>query len=226
MSSLRFMFAFCLVASIAPAQETYKAELLKSAAPDDIAEPIKKDLADSGVRVLNGQGKPFAEIWLRKGIPASGKLDGAKGVIQFPVIAEGELLGVVKFIAEGHDFRDQSIPPGVYTLRYGLQPVNGDHLGVSPFRDYGLLLPASKDVDLALLARKKLETQSAETTGASHPAVLMLIGLPAGTKADPKIVRDDEKNTSGAILAFPLVSGKGGDREVLTVQLVISGMAM
>lgn len=226
MSLIRFALAMCLLVSVTQAQETFKAEPIKGPAPESVAASIRKDLSETGVRVLTSQGKPFAEIWLRKGVPATGKLEGAKGVVQFPVLTEGELLGVVKFVAEGHDFRDQSIPPGVYSLRYGLQPVNGDHLGVSPFRDYGLLLPSSKDLDLAPLARKKLETQSAETAGASHPAVLMLLALPAGTKAEPRIVRDDEKNTSGVVLGISLVSTKGSDVQEITVQLIISGMAM
>ena len=87
-----------------------------------------------GYRIVDGQGKPFADIWLRKSIPASSKPAGAKGVIQFPFLAESELLGVIQLPGEGHDYRDQAIAKGIYTVRYGLQPVNGDHLGVSPFR--------------------------------------------------------------------------------------------
>ena len=67
-----------------------------------------------------------------------------KGAIQFPFLADGELLGVLQFATEGHDYRDQPIAKGVYTMRYGLQPVNGDHLGVSTYRDYVLLLPAGE----------------------------------------------------------------------------------
>ena len=116
--------------------------------------------------------KPFAEVWPRKTAPASAKAGGPKGVIQFPFLKDGELLGVLEFTSEGHDYRDQSIPAGVYTLRYGLQPVNGDHLGVSVFRDYALLISASKDKDLAATPQKTLETRSAEAAGTSHPAVV------------------------------------------------------
>ena len=63
-------------------------------------------------------------------------------------------------------------------MRYGHQPVNGDHLGVSPFGDYVLLLPAAKDNSLAVLPRKQLETHSAESTGSSHPAVLFMLAVP------------------------------------------------
>ena len=70
-------------------------------------------------------------------------------------------------------------------MRYGLQPVNGDHLGVSTYRDYSLLLPAAKDQKLDLPPRKQLEQRSAESAGTSHPAVLLLQG------ASAEVVQDD-----------------------------------
>jgi hypothetical protein len=227
MPSLRLLAPMLLVmCSSASAQMGLKAEALKAAPPDTLAAAVKKELPEAGVRVLTSDGKPFADIWLRKSIPATAKPAGAKGTVLFPVLAEGELLGVVKFAAEGHDYRDQSIPTGVYTIRYGLQPVNGDHLGVSPFRDYALLVPAAKDSDPAPLAKKKLETQSAETVGSSHPAVLMLVEVPAGTKAEPKVVRDDAKNTSGVVLGLPLAVPNQSASESLIVQLILVGAAM
>src|SRR5829696_6497017 len=108
---------------------------------------------------------------LRHATPAQAKPAGPEGAVLFPVLQEGVLLGALRFPGEGHDYRDQTIASGVYTLRYGLLPVNGDHLGVSPNRDYALLLPAAKDKELAPLARKTLEERSAEAAGTSHPAV-------------------------------------------------------
>ena len=66
-------------------------------------------------------------------------------------------------------------------MRYGLQPVNGDHLGVSPFRDYALLLPGAKDKTVAMLPRKQLETQSAESAGSSHPACSFMLAVPSSS---------------------------------------------
>ncbi len=64
-------------------------------------------------------------------------------------------------------------------MRYGLQPVNGDHLGVSTYRDYSLLLPAAKDQKVDIPTRKQLEQQSAESAGTSHPAIMLLQGASA-----------------------------------------------
>ena len=43
------------------------------------------------------------EIWLRKATPGSEKPAGPKRAIQFPFLADGELLGVLQFATEGHD---------------------------------------------------------------------------------------------------------------------------
>ncbi len=217
---------FMLLSGPALAQGTHKAEALKAAPPETLAAAVKKEISETGLRILTADGKPFAEVWLRKSIPSAGKPEGPKETVLYPTLAEGELLGIVKFVAEGHDYRDQAIPSGVYTLRYGLQPVNGDHLGVSPFRDYALLVPAAKDDNPAPLAKKALETQSAETVGSSHPAILMLVDVPSGTKADPKVLRDDAKNTSGVVLGLTLAVPNQQAAESLIVQLIIVGAAM
>ncbi len=214
-----------LLPAFALGQDTYKIEPLKQGPPEGFAAAIKAELNAEGYRILTGDGKPFAEIWLRKATPASGQPSGPKATIQFPILAEGELLGALRFVGEGHDYRDQSIIPGVYTLRYGLQPVNGDHLGVSPFRDYALLVPAAKDKSVAVIPREKLEDESAESAGTSHPAVLMLFS--ADESADPtQLTHNEEKKTWGANLPLALAVKGETSPSPLKVQLIIVGGVM
>lgn len=207
---MRSLSCWILLAALSPsslwAQDAYKVESLKTGPPSAVAPEIAATLRPDGYRILDDQGKPFAEVWLRKSIPATEKPAGAKGVIQFPFLQESELLGVMNLIGEAHDYRDQSIAKGVYTMRYGLQPVNGDHLGVSPFRDYALLLPAAKDKAVAVLPRKQLETQSAESAGSSHPAVFFMIAAPAtgGGSPAPSMIHDEEKNTWRVLVPLDL----------------------
>jgi hypothetical protein len=208
------------------AQESYKIEVLKEGPPAGLAGAIKDVIGNTGFRVLNDQGKSYAEFWLRKAIPATGKPAGPQGAILFPVLAEGELLGALRFTDEGHDYRDQTIAKGTYTLRYGLQPVNGDHLGVSTYRDYALLLPTGKDQAVADLAQKRLEQQSAESAGTSHPAVLMLLAPPPDSKAEPAIVHDETLNTWGAVIPLSLAVKGESPPAALSIQLILIGMAM
>jgi hypothetical protein len=194
-----------LLAGDVSAQDSYKVEELKLAPPSSVAPEVSTALVGQAYRVKNGEGKTFAHLWLRKSVPVASKPAGAKGVIQFPFFEESALLGVVQLEAELHDYRDQAIAKGVYTVRYGLQPVNGDHLGVSPFRDYVLLLPAAKDKTLQILPRKQLETSSAETAGSSHPAVLFMLTVsPSSTPVKPTMIHDDEKNTWRLVVPLTL----------------------
>lgn len=193
----------------AHAADAFKVEALKEAPPSTVAAPLREALADQGYRVVDAKGKTYADIWLRKAVPASEAPGPPKGSVQFPYLGVGEFLGVLRYGDEGHDNRDQTIPAGIYTLRYGLQPENGDHLGVSTFRDYVLLLPAAKDAALANVAPKLLQERSSESAGTTHPAVLLLSTGPA-TGPATQAVHDQEKDTWGAILPLN-VQAKGAD---------------
>jgi hypothetical protein len=214
------------LSSFARGQGPFKASVLKEGPPVAISAQIRGDLSATGYRVSDGRGKPYADIWLRKATPASGKPAGANGTLLFPVLSEGVLLGALRYTEQGQDYRDQSIPPGVYTLRYGVEPQNGAHLGVSPYRDFALLLPAAKDTTLDKLAKKSLEEKSAEAAGTSHPGVLMFLAATEPAKADaPGIVEDKDKSTWAIVMPIPLaVKGEAGS-VALDVQLIISGAA-
>lgn len=204
--------------------EDFRIEPLKDAPPATLAAPVRESLHAEGFRVLDDKGKVYAELWLRKVTPASEKPGGPKGTVQFPFLGEGELLGALRFPGEGRDNRDQSITKGVYTLRYGLQPVNGDHLGVSPYRDYALLLPAAKDTALAAVARKPLEERSSESAGTSHPAIWLLSTPPVSVTSAPAMAHDEEKNTWGAVVPLSLeVKGASGVTS-LNIQLIVNGV--
>ncbi len=213
------------LAGVETAEAAMKVEVLKEAPPAAVGEVIRGVLSAQGYRIYDESGNPFVDVWLRKKIPSSAKPSDPKGTIQFPFLAEGELLGACQFAAEGRDYRDQEIPKGFYTLRYGLQPVNGDHLGVSPFRDYALLLPAAKDSSLDLPPRKQLEERSAEAAGTSHPAVLMLLSSPAEElKKAPAMVHDSEKNTWSATLPFDLLVKGQSESLPYPLRLMVVGI--
>ncbi len=219
-----FVLALLLIVSQAHGQDALKIESARKS-PPDVAAPIRAVLSEQMYRVSDGQGQVVAEIWPRAGIPAASSPAGPKGTILFPFLSAGELMGVCAFPAEAHDYRDQPIAKGVYTMRYGLQPVNGDHLGVSTHRDYILLLPAAKDRSLDRPGRKKLEEQSAEAAGTSHPAVFLLLAAPE--KADPKaaaVIRDAEKNTWSVVLPFQLQI-QGASALAFPIRMIILGAA-
>ncbi len=202
--------------------QDYKVAPLKEAPPDALNADIKGALTDSGFRVTK-DGKPFVDVWLRKAVPTEQAPGGPKGAILFPFLKEGELLGAARYHEEGYDYRDQAIVPGLYTLRYGLQPINGDHLGVSPYRDFGLLVPAKQDEKVADLDEKVLERKSADAAGTNHPAVLMMVRTPDGTQP-PAISHDDQNDLWGAVLPLSVKAGEAEAKPV-PIQLIVVGAA-
>jgi hypothetical protein len=220
-----FFLLFCTCGTGGRAQESLKVEVLKQTPPSSVAPEVQSALSGQGLRIQDGQGRNWVDIWLRKATPGLEKPSGPKGAIQFPFLADGEMLGVLEFATEGHDYRDQPIAKGVYTMRYGLQPVNGDHLGVSTYRDYVLLLPVAKDKSLALPARKQLEERSAEAAGTSHPASFLMLMAPQGSKPEPAVIHDAEKNTWSVVMPLSLQMKGQAEPVVYPIQLVVVGAA-
>lgn len=162
-------FAFLLAGSMAFAQ--YKLEPA-AAAPSGLAPAFAADL-QPGLKILNASGAVYCEVWFRNTLPSGPK--STEDSVVFPTIPHGALLGVIHFPANGADRRGQSVKPGLYTLRYSLYPVNGDHLGVAPQRDFLVLVPAAEDKDPASMPKfDELMALSRKASGTPHPAVLSI----------------------------------------------------
>ena len=157
-----------------PAQE-YSAEA-GAPLPDGVPAATAELVAQEGVSVKAG-GTVVASFWMRSA-PFEGEPASGFGV-RFDNLPEGAFLGIVQFPEKGSDFREQSVPPGVYTIRFGLHPEDGNHMGVAPSRDFGLLCPADKDTDV----RKNYDfdgiVELSAHVGNPHPTVARL-ELPEG----------------------------------------------
>ena len=204
-----------------PAYAEHKTERMTSPVPEEFAVEVRSQLANEGW-IVSENDKPVLKIWLRKTIPGQSKPAGPKGNVLFPFLAEGELLGAVEVLAEIGDYRDQPIAPGLYTFRYGLQPVNGDHLGTSPFRDYGCLVPSMIDRKPEALTKKTLEKQSAEAAGTSHPAIMMFLAVEGESQAGA-IVRDDANDRTSIVI--PLNIEAEGATSPIRIQWIVAGRA-
>jgi hypothetical protein len=136
-------------------------------APSELASPIRDLMATGGSQVtVNGSAVDF---WWVKSTTAAPAVAGAA----WP-LAEGTLVGAVRFSATFRDIRGRVLKPGVYTLRYGIQPANGDHMGVSPHRDFLLLSPAAVDGTPAPAGHDGSVDLSRQAIGSSHPAILAI----------------------------------------------------
>src|SRR5882724_703194 len=166
---LRPLFLIIMAAGVAFSQ--YKAEPA-GPPPPDLPASVSATLQKEGSKVVAGS-TTFCEIWFRSAAP-SGPKSSEEGVT-LPTLPQGTLLGALRFPGRGSDRRGQNIKPGVYTLRYSLQPVNGDHQGVAPQRDFLVMIPAADDADpQSTPAFDDLMKMSRKASGTPHPAVLSM----------------------------------------------------
>ena len=165
-----------LVAVPAPADEAkYTIKTTKNEPPKEVKEPIRKLLEAQSVEFLDDKGAVICEVWFRKEVPATATAAQIKnGLTYRDNIKETTVLGAIQFHQEGRDFRKQKIKAGVYTLRLGFQPMDGDHMGTAPNPEFCLLVPADKDADPTPVEAKQLHENSKDASGTSHPAVLLL----------------------------------------------------
>lgn len=199
----------------------HKIEKLDEPAPKEgLAPEIAALLSHTGFKVIRGESRVVCEVWLCKEWPV--KEAKPTGDLLYP-FQTGQVMGVARYPRKGSDFRDQDIPSGLYTLRYGLQPVDGAHVGTSPTRDFLLLTPAEKDTSPDIIANfKTLSKASAQTTGTSHPAILSLQKL--SDAKEPLAIRHQEEK-DWWIVRFTGKTKAGEKSSDQAVELVMVGIA-
>jgi hypothetical protein len=150
--------------------QDYKLETIDTA-PPALPAAYAAVIQRAGFRV-SGPNGAWCEVWFRNAIPVGAKPGDSS--ISFG-IAQGTLLGILRFPAQGADRRGQAIPAGVYTLRYSNDPVDGAHQGVAPQRDFALLTPLAGDPDPNAMPNfDALVQMSSKASGTPHPAVLSM----------------------------------------------------
>jgi len=139
--------------------------------PPPEAAALAPALAPEGIKVIKPDGGALCAFWFvrdtgKEGEPEQNATLG---------LAHGTLLGVVRVDSRWSDRRGQPIRPGVYTMRLSFFPMNGDHQGVAPQRDFAILSPADLDTDVA--ARPSFDAlmdMSRKASRTPHPLVLSL----------------------------------------------------
>lgn len=211
---LRYLLslAFILIAVSTFAQKIEKLPALDDAS---VPAPVKTVLEPAGARVLLTDGTPLAEVWLRKSTPKSSK---ASSEVLFPQLGISQMVGVVRFPNGAKDFRGHAVKPGIYTMRYDVQPSDGDNLGTAPNPDFLLLLPVAEDADPnATMDPKQLATASTHASGLRHPSVFEMMGPEAGD-----LPRAYTNADSYVIFAANL---KGDDGKSFPIAVVLKGQA-
>jgi hypothetical protein len=144
-----------------------------AAMPEGVPSSLAGAIAKEGLKITGGDGKVLAEVWLRATPPPSTTVN--EDTITWTGVAQGAFIGLIHFPAKHADRRGQSIAPGLYTMRLSFFPVNGDHQGVAPQRDFLLLSNAAEDTDPAATPNfNALVDASKKVSRTPHPAVLSM----------------------------------------------------
>lgn len=195
----------------------YRVEAVAGAPPAaDLSPEIAALLSPGGVKVIMGEKRVVCEIWPTKQWSVKADFKPTDSVI-YP-LEVGQLIGVLRFARKGADFRGQEIPAGVYTLRYGNQPVDGNHVGTFETRDFLLMLPARVDQSAQPIAEMDLFKTSAQSAESSHPAIMPLVKPEEGTAP---AVRHVEGHDWWAVR----IAGNTAKGGKLPLELIVAGKA-
>ncbi len=187
-------------------------EQFEAAPPEGASESVVAALDKNGFRVLKG-GEVMGEFWLRPELPLQEPASTELGV-GFGQLQEGTLIGLVHYPLEWSDYKDNRVAAGVYTLRYGIQPSDGNHLGVSLYRDFLLLTPAGSDTDPnQTYSHDDLADRSSEASEGQHPAALSLFPV-YDEISEPKLMRNEMDQWMvakkiGTLILGLVISGHG-----------------
>ena len=193
--------------------QTYKVESA-GAPPAQLSKSLQDALESQGTRVVNDQGGLLLEVWLPKTVPTNSNASPSSDFL-FPSLSEGEFVGVLHFPNPGSDFRGQAIKAGFYTLRYGLIPQDGNHMGVNPTRDVFVLCPVAADSNLdASLKFDDLVKLGRQSSGTPHPG--FLLGAAVNGNTFPAVAKDDQ----GHVNLQVNLHGSSGD---LPIALTVVG---
>jgi hypothetical protein len=183
------------------------------ALPPELGEPIRALLQPDAAVVMRGGNRLV--FWWVKGLPLDSAPDGRPS---WSNIADGALVGAVALTEAMTDTRGVSMKPGVYTLRFALQPQDGDHMGVSPHREFLLVGPAADDRAAEPAGFKGAVALAKKTLGKSHPAALSL--NPATEAAAGAIVTTDEGHKALAVTVPVTLQGNAAGSLSFGVTLV------
>jgi len=211
--------AVLLLLAVLPAPAaSYSIKTVDQPAPRTLQEPIRKLLGERAVQLLDQKGEVLVEVWFRKDAPVKATEAQVKNGLTYHEVAETTLLGAMRVVKPARDYRKQKVPPGVYTLRLALQPMDGDHMGTAPYSEFLLVSPAKEDGKPGPLEAKDLHELSAKSTG-NHPGVFLLFpGKDAG--AEPKLV---SKSGGHWVLLYQLDVKVGDKKATLPIGLTLIG---
>jgi hypothetical protein len=215
------MFRFCAVALLLGALAAQGADVtvrvVNKALPNEIAPDFQALLQPQAVQVVEGD-KTLIEIWLAKEVLLQSKPASAAKALD--AVKPTGVLGAVAVPAARRDYRDDEVPAGIYTLRFAMQPQDGNHSGSAEFGYFGVLVPAKLDPKPdAIKDYKELMKASSKQTSTDHPMVLSLRPVASTEGVALKLNTPAPEHRSVSVK----VPAKGPDTKEIAFEIVFEG---
>ena len=186
--------------------------------PGQIGESIRKPLQPKTVQLLGGE-KPVFEFWFSSEVPLKSKPGSSEKALD--AIRETTLIGAAAVGSGQRDYKDNEIAAGVYTMRFGLQPQDGDHLGTAEYSYFAVLIPAKNDMQLdGITTFKAMAKASGKDTASGHPIILSLRPVSSDGGDFPKLNEPVAEHRSVRV-KVPAKSGE--EKTSIVFELVYKG---
>ena len=200
------------------ASSAFTLKVVDKAPPAQLEAAIRANLQNKAVQLLNGD-KPVYEFWLSSEIPLQSRTASLAKALD--ALRQTELIGAVEIHGDQRDYRDDELRAGLYTMRFALQPQDGNHLGTAEFSYFALLTPAKLDPKPdGITTYKALVKASSKETATEHPVILSL--RPASSDAGelPKLNEPAPEHKS---VRVKVPAKAGGEKTSLVFEIVYEG---
>jgi hypothetical protein len=188
--------------------------------PQELSGSIRALLQSRAVQLFESD-KPAYEFWLVKELPLQSK--PASTLKALDAVKQTTLLGAVNVPADRRDYRDDELRAGVYTMRLGLQPQDGNHLGTAEFLYFSVLISPEHDTKPeGITDYKPLVKASSRETSTDHPVILSLRPASSGEGELPTLVEPAPDHKS---VRVKVPAKAGDDKTSLVFEIVCEGKA-
>jgi hypothetical protein len=195
-----------VVAFAAEPAWTMKQETAKP--PAEVAESLRAALQDDCITLSNSDGPAF-QIWLVKTVPLSSK--PAAPIHSLECLKETTYLGIIRLPKAIKDFRNDFVAAGVYTMRFAIQPVDDDHSGTAPSRQFVLLTKVAFDTSPdGISTHDALVKASKKETAATHPSPMHIQALRDADGSFPRLGQGDWDSKRVEVKLPAQVAGENG----------------
>ena len=207
-----------MLAAVAAQAADLKLKTGDAPLPKEVDASIQKLIQPKAIQLVDGD-KPAFQFWLAKELPLQSQ--PASTAKALDAVKQTTLLGVVSVPSAQRDYRDDELAAGVYTMRFVLQPQDGNHLGSAEFPYFAALTPAKLDMKPDGIADyKALVKASSKETSTDHPVILSLRPASSDAGDKPQLAEPAPEHKT---VRVKVPSSAGGEKTSIAFEIVYEG---